>query len=289
MPVTYEQVKTMAAELYGGALKKVPEDTKAALARAREQETNPVAQSVLSMMLGSAQRAEEKSRHVCSDAGIPTYFVKIGTAVRLEGNIKQAISDGFDHLVETVQPPILKHVTNPLTLERGYKGKDMPLVSFDLIDGADYVEIVCSPKGLGAGRWAALEIFSFPTLDIIERYVMDCVLKAGGQHCPPVVIGVGIGGTFDVCAKLAKQATLRPFGRTNPEPILADMEARLHAAVNKTGFGPMGTGGDTTALAVHVEYAASHGFIPVAVAFNCWINRRAGARIYEDGRIERFE
>jgi len=289
VPVTYEQIKTLAAELYGSALKKVPDDTKAALARAREQETNAVAQSVLSMMLCSAQRAEDKSRHVCSDAGIPTYFVKIGTAARLEGNIRQAISDGFDHLVETVQPPILKHITNPLTLERGYKGKDMPLVSFDLIDGADYVELVCSPKGLGAGRWAALEIFSFPTLDVIERYVMDCVLKAGGQHCPPVVIGVGIGGTFDVCAKLAKQATLRPFGRTNPEPILADMEARLLDAVNKTGFGPMGTGGDTTALAVHVEYAASHGFVPVAVCFNCWINRRAGARIYNDGRIDRFE
>ncbi|NVO16922.1 MAG: fumarate hydratase [Rhodoplanes sp.] len=289
MPVTYDQVKTVAAELYGSALKKVPEDTKAALARAREAETNPVAQNVLSMMLGSARRAEEASRHLCSDAGIPTYFVKIGTAARLQGNIRQAISDGFDHLVATIQPPILKHVTNPLTLERGYKGKSMPLVSFELVDGADYVEITCSPKGLGAGRWAALEIFSFPTLDVIERYVMDCVLKAGSQHCPPVVIGVGIGGTFDYCAKLAKQASLRPFGLVNPEPILADMEARLLDAVNKTGFGPMGTGGDTTALAVHIDYAASHGFIPVAVCFNCWINRRASARIYDDGRIETFE
>ena len=289
MAISYDQVKAVAAELYGGALKKVPEDTKAALARAREAETNPVAQSVLTMMLNSARRAEEADRHMCSDAGIPTYFVKIGTAAKLDGNIKQAISDGFDHLVATVQPPILKHVTNPLTLERGYKGKSMPLVSVDLLDGADYIEITCSPKGLGAGRWAALEIFSFPTLDVIERYIMDCVLKAGSQHCPPVVIGVGIGGTFDYCAKIAKQASLRPFGQINPEPILADMEARLLEAVNKTGFGPMGTGGDTTALAVHVEYAASHGFIPVAVCFNCWINRRASARIYNDGRIEKFE
>ena len=289
MAITYEQVKAVAADLYGGALKKVPEDTKAALARARDAETNPVAQSVLTMMLNSARRAEEADRHMCSDAGIPTYFVKIGTAARLDGNIKQAISDGFDHLVATVKPPILKHVTNPLTLERGYKGKSMPLVTIDLIDGADYIEITCSPKGLGAGRWAALEIFSFPTLDVIERYIMDCVLKAGSQHCPPVVIGVGIGGTFDYCAKIAKQASLRPFGQINPEPILADMETRLLEAVNKTGFGPMGTGGDTTALAVHVEYAASHGFIPVAVCFNCWINRRASARIYNDGRIEKFE
>jgi len=289
MAVTYDLVKSVSAQLYEGALKKIPEDTKEALREAAARERNDGARKILAMMLKSADAAESGNRHVCSDAGVPVYFVKIGTAARLDGNIRQAISDGFDHLVETIEPPILKHVTNPLTNERGYKGKDMPIVSFDLIDGADYVEIVSQPKALGSGRWAALEIFSFPTLDVIEKYVMDCVLRAGSQHCPPVVIGVGIGGTFDLCAKIAKQATLRPFGQKNPEPVLAAMEERLLKAVNATGFGPMGTGGDTTALAVHVEYASGHGFTPVAVCFNCWINRRAGARIYDDGRIERFE
>jgi fumarate hydratase subunit alpha len=282
-------VKSVAAELYGGCLKKIPEDTKDALRRAYDAERNEGARKVLAMMLRSAQSAEDTSRHVCSDAGVPVYFVKIGTAARLEGNIKQAIADGFDHLVATIDPPILKHVTNPLTRERGYRGKDMPIVSYDLVDGADYIEITCSPKALGSGRWAALEIFSFPTLDVIEKYVLDVVIKAGSQHCPPVVIGVGIGGSFDHCAKLAKQSTLRPFGQKNPEPLLADMEARLLQAVNQTGFGPMGTGGDTTALAVHIEYASGHGFTPVAVCFNCWINRRASARIYNDGKVERFE
>ena len=289
MAITYDLVKSVSASLYEGCLKKIPEDTKEALRKAGEAETNEGAKKILTMMLKSAHAAETTNRHVCSDAGVPVYFVKIGTAARLDGNIKQAIADGFDHLVETINPPILKHVTNPLTNERGYKGKDMPIVSYVLIDGADYVEITCQPKALGSGRWAALEIFSFPTLDVIEKYVMDCVLKAGSQHCPPVVIGVGIGGTFDLCAKIAKAATLRPFGQKNPEPVLADMEERLLKAVNKTGFGPMGTGGDTTALAVHVEYASGHGFTPVAVCFNCWINRRAGARIYNDGKIERFE
>jgi fumarate hydratase subunit alpha len=104
-----------------------------------------------------------------------------------------------------------------------------------------------------------------------------------------VVIGVGIGGTFDYCTKLAKLATLRPMGTVNPEPVLADMEARLLKAVNKTGFGPMGTGGDTTALTIHVDYASGHGFTPVAVCFNCWINRRTRARLYNDGRVERVE
>ncbi|MFZ0841110.1 MAG: fumarate hydratase [Xanthobacteraceae bacterium] len=289
MAVTYEMVKATAAELYGSCLKKIPEDTKDALRKAHDAETHDGAKKILALMLRSAQRAETTDRHVCSDAGVPVYFIKIGTAARLEGDIRKAISDGFDHLVATIDPPILKHVTNPLTRERGYKGKDMPIVSFDLVDGADYIEITCSPKALGSGRWAALEIFSFPELDVIEKYVMDCVLKAGSQHCPPVVIGVGIGGTFEYCAKLASLATLRPYGQHNPEPVIADMEQRLLQAVNKTGFGPMGTGGDTTALAVNIEYASGHGFTPVAVAFNCWINRRAGARLYNNGEIVRFE
>ena len=119
--------------------------------------------------------------------------------------------------------------------------------------------------------------------------MLDIVIKAGSQPCPPVVIGVGIGGTFDYAAKMAKEATLRPIGEPHPEKIVADMENRLIAAINKTGFGPMGTGGDSTAMAVHVNYAAGHGFIPVAVAFNCWINRRTRARIYNSGRVEVVE
>jgi fumarate hydratase subunit alpha len=287
--ITYEAVKSLTAQLYEWSLKKIPEDTKVALRQAAESETNEGARKLLAMMMKSAKRAEDTNRLVCSDSGVPVYFVKIGTAVEIKGDIKQAISDGFDHLVETIEPPLLKHVTNPLTQERSYKGKDMPIVSYDLIGGADYIDFTCSPKALGSGRWAALEIFTFPTLEEIEKYVMECVLKAGSQHCPPVIIGVGIGGTFDHCAKLAKLATLRPLDEPNPEPILADMEERLTKAVNKTGFGPMGTGGDTTTLGVHVEYASGHGFTPVAVCFNCWINRRTRARLYNDGRVERIE
>ena len=114
-------------------------------------------------------------------------------------------------------------------------------------------------------------------------------MKAGSQPCPPVVIGVGIGGSFDYAAKMAKQATLRPVGQSHPEAMVAAMEQRLLAAVNKTGFGPMGTGGDATSMAVHVDYASGHGFTPVAVCFNCWINRRTSARIYNDGRVERID
>lgn len=289
MAITYAAMKELTARLYDWSLRRIPEDTKQALRQARAAETHEGAQRVLEIMLGSALRAEQTDRFICSDAGVPTYHVTIGTAARLDGDIKQAITDGFDELVASINPPLLKHVTNPLTNERGYKGKDMPLVTWDVAGGADWVEIACQPKALGSGRWAALETFSFPSLAEIEAYVMRVVLQAGSQHCPPVIIGVGIGGTFDVAARIASKATLRPIGSTNAEPLLAAMEERLLRAVNATGFGPMGTGGDTTALAVHVDYASGHGYTPVAVCFNCWINRRTRARLHADGSVERME
>lgn len=287
--ISSDLLRQVTAELYERSLKKIPEDTKRALAQAKAVERNQTASQTLDIMIASARAAEEENHFVCSDSGVPVYFVKVGTKVNFDGPVTQAITDGFSDLVATIQPPMLAHVTNPLTLERGYAGKDMPITTFELIDDADYVEITCSPKALGSGRWAALEIFTFPSLEDIERYVMEVVLKAGPQHCPPVVIGVGIGGTFDYAAKLAKQAMLRQIGTSNPEPVLADMEERLRQAVNATGFGPMGTGGDSTAMAVHVDYASGHGFTPVAVCFNCWINRRRSARIHPDGRVDYFE
>lgn len=289
MAITYELMKKVTAELYDRSLRAIPGDTKTALRAAEVRESNETARQTLRIMLQSADAAEREQRFVCSDAGVPVFFVRIGSQAQFSGNVRQAMSDGFDALVAAIEPPLLPHVTNPLTLERGYKGRGMPIVTFDLVDGADHVDITCSPKALGSGRWAALEIFSFPDLATIEKFVLETVLKAGSQPCPPVVIGVGIGGTFDYAAKMAKEATLRPIGERHPEPMVADMEARLAEAVNKTGFGPMGTGGDSTALAVHVSYAAGHGFTPVAVAFNCWINRRTRARIYNDGRVEVLE
>ncbi len=205
---------------------------------------------------------------------MPVFFVRVGTQAQFSGNVRQAITDGFAELVETIQPPLLPHVTNPA--DPGARLPRQGHADRDLRPGRrrDHVDITCSPKALGSGRWAALEIFSFPDLKTIEKFVLETVITAGSQPCPPVVIGVGIGGTFDYAAKMAKEATLRPIGEAHPEPIVADMERRLVEAVNKTGFGPMGTGGDSTAMAVHVNYAAGHGFTPVAVCFNCWINRR---------------
>jgi len=289
MPITSELIRTVTAALYERSLKKIPEDTKAVLRQATTQDSSDTARKTLTIMLKSADAAEQKNQLICTDVGIPVYSVKIGTQVRFEGAVRQAMVDGLADLAAQIQPPILKMVTNPLTHQRGYAGKDMPLLTFDIIDDADYVEIICAPKAMGSGRWEALETFVYPTLEDIETYVLEVVMKAGSQPCPPIVVGVGIGGTFDYAARMAKQQILRPFGQTNPEPILASMEQRLLTAINSMGFGPMGTGGDTTAMAVHIDYAASHGFMPVAVALNCWINRRTGARLHNDGSVEWFE
>lgn len=285
VPITDEIIRAVTAKLYEESLKKVPEDTKDALRRAGRAETAALGRKTIAIMLESAEAAEGGGRLVCSDVGVPVYLVRIGTRVRFEGKIRQAIVDGFADLVDRIQPPILQMVTNPLTLQRSYKGRGMPIVTWDLIDDADYVDIVCSPKALGTGRWEAVETFVSPSLETIENYVLDMVIRAGSQPCLPMVVGVGIGGTLDYAAKMAKEALLRPVGSVNPNAELTDMEQRLLAAVNATGFGPMGTGGDSTAMAVHIDYCAGHGYTPVAVCVNCWINRRTSARIYDSGDV----
>ncbi len=289
MPISSECIRTVTADLYERAIKKVPDDTLAALRDARRREGAGLGGKTVAIMLDSAQAAERSGTLVCSDIGLPVYSIKIGTRVQFEGPVKQAIVEGFARLAAHVDPPILKMVTNPLTHERSHAGKDIPITTFDLIDGADHVDIVCSPKAMGTGRWEALETFVYPTLETIETYVLDVVVKAGSQACPPMVVGVGIGGTFDHAARIAKEAVQRTFGQVNPEPLLERMEQRLLAAINALGFGPMGTGGETTAMAVHVSHSGSHGFVPVAVSLNCWINRRTRAIIHGDGRVEHIE
>ncbi|HSV52934.1 MAG TPA: fumarate hydratase [Burkholderiaceae bacterium] len=287
--ITSEQITRVTADLYEWSLKKIPEDTKQALRAAVPRESNETGRKTLTIMLKSADAAESTDGLVCSDVGIPTYSIKIGTRVQFAGQVRQAIVDGFARLAARIDPPILKMVTNPLTHERSHSGKDIPIVSFDVLDDADYMDITCAPKAMGTGRWEAIETFVYPSLQNIEDFVLDTVVKAGSQACPPIVVGVGIGGTFDHAARIAKEAVLRPFGQTNPEPLLAGMEQRLLEAINDMGFGPMGTGGNTTAMAVHINYSGSHGFVPVAVSLNCWINRRTRARIHGDGRVERIE
>lgn len=289
MAISSALLRSVTAELYERSLKGIPADTQRALQAAQRVERLPLGRQTIEVMIESAVAAESAGQLVCTDVGVPTYSVRIGSQARFEGDVRRPIVDGLADLVARIQPPILKMVTHPLTHARGHAGKGVPIVSFDVIDGADYVEITCAPKAMGTGRWEALDTFVYPSLADIEKYVLDTVVRAGSQPCPPIVVGVGIGGTFDYAARMAKEQVLRPVGQANPDPVLAGMEARLLAAINQLGFGPMGTGGDSTAMAVHIDYCYGHGFMPVAVSINCWINRRTRARISAAGAVEWLE
>jgi fumarate hydratase subunit alpha len=165
MPIDAATIKSVSALLYERALKKIPDDTRGVLAQAQHRETDATARHTIMMMVESADLAHQQGSLVCSDVGIPTYSVKIGTRVQFSGKVRQAITDGFAELVANIQPPILKMVTHPLTHARSYAGKDIPIVAFDLIDDADYMDIVCSPKAMGTGRWEAAETFVYPTIE----------------------------------------------------------------------------------------------------------------------------
>ena len=289
MSISHNLIKTVAAELYERSLKFVPDETIQAIHEAIGKESNPIARSTLQLMLESVEKARQSDCLICSDSGIPIYYVNVGTKIDLQADPRLAIKEGFELLVETLDPPILPHITDPLTLKRSHAGEGIPIVNYDLIPGADYLEMVCHPKGLGSGQVAELKVFSFPSQKTIQEYVLQCVQRAGSRHCPPVIIGVGIGGTIDVAAKLAKKAMLRPLSQPHSNPQVAAMESRLLKAVNATGIGPMGTGGDTTAWVVHVDICAGHGFIPVAVCYDCWMGRLKKVRLYNSGQVEYFD
>src|SRR5690606_2181385 len=146
MAITFEMIKQVTAQLYERSLKQIPDDTRQALVQASSRETNETGRRTLQIMVESADAARRNQSLVCSDSGVPVYFMQIGTKAQFDGNVKQAIEEGFAELVATINPPLLPHVTNPLTLERGYQGKGMPITTFDLVDGADYIDITCSPK-----------------------------------------------------------------------------------------------------------------------------------------------
>jgi fumarate hydratase subunit alpha len=166
-------------------------------------------------------------------------------------------------------------------------GRYIPYVNWEISDG-DWLEISVLLKGGGSENACALRMME-PSEGVegMKKFVVECVLKAGGMPCPPTIVGVGVGGGADIAMALAKRALLRPIGEENPNMDLAKIEKELCEAINVTGIGPMGLGGDVTALDVKIEYAHRHpASYPVAVAFQCWAARRAAARIYPNGEIE---
>ena len=286
MKVEPKRVEEVAQELYVRALKMLPPDVKEGFARLAAGETNATAQQVLGTMVANIRVAEQTGNLLCQDTGIPIYNVTIGRGVQVDGaELKRAIRRGCERA--TREYPLRSSVVHPITRANEHTscGPEIPAIHVDFSDDEEKLVIEMVPKGSGSenNSWLRMAVPA-EGVDAIKSFVVDCVLDAGGKTCPPTIVGVGIGGTSDLCVALAKRAATRPLGTRCPDPEGAALEASLGEAVNLLGVGPQGLGGDSTAFAVHVELAATHITMnPVAVNMQCHSARRASAAITPEG------
>ena len=291
MKIEPVQVEEAARELYIRALKMLPPDIKAGFARLDKSETDATAKNVLGAMLANIRVAEDTDNLLCQDTGIPIYNVLIGRGVELDGHaLKAAIRRGCERA--TRDYPLRSSVVHPLTRRNEHSscGIEVPVIHIDFSDAPETLEIEMVPKGSGSENNSFLRM-AIPAegVDAIKIFVVDCVIAAGGKTCPPTIVGVGIGGTSDLCIALAKRAATRPLGSRCADTDGAALEAQLSAAVNQLGVGPQGLGGDSTAFAVQIELAATHITMnPVAVNMQCHSARRARATFTPAGVVYGF-
>jgi len=283
--IDLKQVEEAAKELYIRALKRLPPDVKAGFAALARGERDAGAKRMLGTMVHNIAVAEDTDNLLCQDTGIPVYNVWIGRGVEVDGaGLKQAIRNGCAR--STREYSFRSSIVHPTTRvnDQTSTGRGVPVINIDFSEEESLV-IEMIPKGSGSenNSWLRMAIPA-EGVDAIKTFVVDCVLEAGGKTCPPTIVGVGIGGTADLCMHLAKVAATRPLGSHCEDPEGAKLERELTAAVNMLGVGPQGLGGDSTAFAVHVETAATHITMnPVAVNMQCHSARRARATFRSAG------
>jgi fumarate hydratase subunit alpha/L(+)-tartrate dehydratase alpha subunit len=284
--IDLKQVEEACKELYIRAVKILPPDIKAGFARLDKTETDATGKSVLGTMIRNIKVAEDTNNLLCQDTGIPIYNVVIGRGIEVDGHaLKQAIAAGCARA--TKEHPLRSSVVHPVTRKNEHTscGRLVPVINIDFSDETDTLTIEMIPKGSGSenNSWLKMAIPA-DGVDAVKTFVIDCVLDAGGKTCPPTIVGVGVGGTADLCVHLSKVAATRPLGSHCTDPEGAKLESELSAVVNQLGVGPQGLGGDSTAFAVHVETAATHITMnPVAVNMQCHSARRARATFTPQG------
>ena len=286
MKIDLKEVEEACKELYIHAVKILPPDIKEGFARLDKTETDATGKSVLGTMIRNIKVAEDTNNLLCQDTGIPIYNVVIGRGVDVDGHaLKQAIAAGCARA--TTEHPLRSSVVHPVTRKNEHTscGRLVPVINIDFSDAAETLSIEMIPKGSGSenNSWLKMAIPA-DGVDAVKTFVIDCVLDAGGKTCPPTIVGVGVGGTADLCVHLSKVAATRPLGSHCTDPEGAKLESELSAVVNKLGVGPQGLGGDSTSFAVHVETAATHITMnPVAVNMQCHSARRARATFTPNG------
>ena len=251
----------------------LPSDYLASLERAAQTESSPLAGDIILTLLENAEYARFEEIPTCQDTGMAVLFVELGQDVHVTGGaLHEALNEG----VRRAYRQLRKSIVDDPILRRNTGDNTPASVHFDIVPG-DGFRIDALMKGFGAEAMSRLTMLP-PSAGIagVERFIIDVVGQAGPNACPPLIVGVGIGGAFDSVGVLAKRALLRPLGEHSPIPHIAELESNLIARINALGIGPQGLGGATTALGVHVEVAATHiAAIPVAVNLNCSAPRRA--------------
>ena len=250
----------------------LPGDMKACIEDSFRAETWPAAKEILERIMENYQIADRENRPICQDTGLACVFVNVGQDVHIVGNLTDAINEGVrqgygeGYLRKSV-------VRDPL--DRVNTGDNTPaMIYYDIVPGAQ-VEIIVAPKGAGSENMSQIKMLK-PSdgLQGVKDFVLQVVEEAGPNPCPPIVVGVGVGGTFDKAAFLAKKALVRSSDQRNPDPFWADLEMELLNSINELGIGPQGFGGRTTALCVNIEqYPAHIASLPVAVNINCHVTR----------------
>ena len=285
----YETIEEVSAQLYKRSLTDLPPDVRRAVDTAFAAEEGRQARMMLRIMQHAVETSDRTELIVCQDTGIPVYFVGIGTDFAVNGHrLIEALGRGIE--LATRRYHLRSSIVHPITRENRQTstGREIPVIHLEFLDGADYLDLLLLPKGSGSENMSFVKMLTpADGLSGVKRFVLDCVVQAGANPCPPTIVGVGLGGSFDKCAELAKRAIRRPVGEPHPEPEIAALEQELLEAINLTGIGPQGLGGKTTALAVHIEYAWTHITMnPVAVNLQCWRGERARARLHADGTVD---
>ncbi len=269
------EITTKVAELCIRACTVLPPDVVAAIEAAREREESKLGREVLARLLENAQLAADESVPMCQDTGLAVVFVELGEDVRVNGgHLRDAITEGVRQGYE--RGYLRKSVVRS-PLSRCNTGDNTPPVIYTEIVPGETLHIAVAAKGAGSENMSRLKMMAPADGEAaVKQFVRETVERAGASACPPVIVGVGVGGSFEQCALIAKKALLRPLHHSSSDPAAAKLETELLDLVNRTGIGPMGVGGRITALAVKVEAAPCHiASMPVAVNLQCHAARHA--------------
>lgn len=261
------------------ANRRLPQDLCDCIRCNAQMEKSPVGRGVFDDILGNLDAAERETLPICQDTGMAVVFLEIGQDVHfVGGDLYDAINAG---VAAGYTDGLLRKSIVSDPLERINTGDNTPAVIHTKIVPGEGVKIMCAPKGFGSENMSQLKMMTpSVTREEIVDFVVDVCAKAGSNPCPPIVIGVGIGGDFEKCAYLAKKALCRPVSQRNPKPLYAELEKEMLEKINRLGIGPQGFGGTQTCLAVNIEQAPTHiAGLPVSVNVGCHVTRHAETEI----------